>query len=274
VKTPSIRLVWQQARVVALGCLLALLVFMFLEDHLIFFPSRWPVGDWQAPGLAREDAWFEAADGVRLHGWYVSHPHPRASVLFCHGNAGNITHRAEIVEQLQRHAAVSVLVFDYRGYGRSEGSPSEAGILADSRAARDWLARHAGLDPERLVIFGESIGGAVAVDLAASGGARGLILENTFTRLADVAAYHFPWLPVRWLMHTRLDSLAKIGQYGGPLLQTHGDADTIVPFAIGRQLFEAANQPKQFLRVPGLDHNDPRPADYYEAIGRFIAELP
>lgn len=254
---------------------MVLLLLMFLENRLVFFPSPYPAGEWQDHGLPFEDAWFDAPDGVRLHGWYLDHPNARAALLFCHGNAGNITHRAGTVALLQRHAAVSVLVFDYRGYGRSAGRPSEAGILLDARAARDWLARRAGIEPGRVVVFGESIGGAVAVDLAAVDGARGLILENTFTCLPDVAACHMPpWLPVRWLMRCRLDSLSKIKRYHGPLLQTHGDADTIVPYRFGLQLFDAANQPKRFISLAGLDHNDPHPPDYYDAIGRFIAELP
>jgi fermentation-respiration switch protein FrsA (DUF1100 family) len=247
---------------------------MLLEDRLIFLPSQYPIGNWQPAGLDPEDAWFQAADGVRLHGWYLKHLQPRGYLVFCHGNAGNITHRAEIVEQLRDRGRVSVLLFDYRGYGRSAGHPSEAGVLADARAARQWLAHTAGIEPGRVIVCGESIGGAVAVDLAADGGARGLILENTFTSLPDVAAYHMPWVPCRWLMHTRLDSLAKIGRYHGPLLQSHGDPDSVVPFHFGKQLFEAANEPKRFMCLQGYDHNDPRPPSYYDAVGRFIAELP
>jgi fermentation-respiration switch protein FrsA (DUF1100 family) len=259
-------------RAVALGCLGALLLAMFLESRLIFFPSPFPVGNWQPADLVVEDAWFESADQVRLHGWYVHHARARGALLFCHGNAGNITHRAEAVRLLHDRAALSVLVFDYRGYGRSQGRPSESGVLADAAAARTWLARRAGIAPTQVIVFGESIGGAVAVDLAANGGARALILENTFTSLPDVAQYHFPWLP-QWLLRTRLDSRSKIGRYHGPLLQSHGDPDTVVPFKFGKQLFDAANQPKQFLRYPRCDHNDPRPLEYYDAVGRFVAAL-
>jgi len=263
---------WRLLRAVVLGCLGALLLAMFLENQLIFFPSRFPEGDWQPRGLAVEDAWFEAADKTRLHGWYVPHPQARGVLLFCHGNAGNITHRAEAIRLLHDRVGLSVLVFDYRGYGRSQGRPSESGVLADAVAARAWLARRAGIEPNQIIVFGESIGGAVAVDVAAHGGARALILENTFTSLPDVAAYHFPWLP-KWLLRTRLDSLSKIGRYHGPLLQSHGDPDSVVPFPLGKRLFEAANQPKQFLRYPGCDHNDPRPLEYYDALARFVAEL-
>jgi fermentation-respiration switch protein FrsA (DUF1100 family) len=121
--------------------------------------------------------------------------------------------------------------------------------------------------------MGESLGGALAVDLAAEKGARGLILESTFTSLADVGAYHFPWFPVRLLVRTRLDSLAKIKNYRGPLLESHGDADTIVPYKLGRRLFDAANQPKQWITLPGADHNDLRSRAYYEQLGQFVAGL-
>jgi fermentation-respiration switch protein FrsA (DUF1100 family) len=263
---------WRLLRAVVLTGLGTLLLAMFLENRLIFFPAPFPEGNWRPQGLAIDDAWFETVDKVRLHGWYVHHPQARGVLLFCHGNAGNITHRADAVRLLHDRVGLSVLVFDYRGYGRSQGRPHESGVLADAAAARLWLAHRAGIEPSQVIVFGESIGGAVAVDLAANGGARALILENTFTSLPDVAAYHFPLLP-KWLLRTRLDSLAKIGRYHGPLLQSHGDPDSVVPFKFGKQLFDAANEPKQFLRYPGCDHNDPRPPEYCDALARFVAEL-
>lgn len=246
---------------------------MFLEESLIFFPDRYPAGDWQPAGLAPEDAWFAAEDGTRLHGWYFDHPHPAATVLFSHGNAGNLSHRAERMRILRELVGAAVMIYDYRGYGRSEGRPDEAGVLADGCAARAWLARRAGLDPAEIVLMGESLGGAVSVHLAAADGARGLVLEGTFTSVPDVAAHHYPFVPVRMLLRTRLDALSQIGRYAGPLLQSHGDADTIVPYAQGRRLFEAAAGPKRFVTLSGLDHNDPAPAYYYEALREFLAGL-
>jgi len=265
---------WRLVRWLLAGYLLVLVLLMFLEESLIFFPARFPEGDWEPPGLRFEDAWFQAADGTRLHGWYVPHSAPRARVLFCHGNAGNVSHRAGIVQMLQHHTGVAVLVFDYRGYGRSEGKPHEPGILADARAARAWLARRENIPESEIVLMGESLGGAVAVELAATDGARALILENTFSSLPDVAAHYYPWLPVRRLLRTRLDAAARIAAYHGPLLQSHGDADTIIPIEFGRRLFEAAHQPKQFLTLPGLDHNDPHPPSYYDALAAFLDRLP
>jgi len=244
-----------------------------VETSLVFAPSRYPAGIWQPVGLAFEDAWFTSADGTRLHGWYVPHPRPRAVVLFCHGNAGNVAMWGDVLRILHDRMGVTAMGFDYRGYGRSEGTPSEAGVLADARAARAWLARRTGIAENQIVLMGRSLGGAVAVDLAAADGARALILESTFTSMPEVGQAAMPWLPVRALMQTRFDSLAKIPSYHGPLLQSHGTADRLVPFALGRRLFEAANDPKQFIKIPGGDHNDPQTDEYYAALAEFFDGL-
>jgi fermentation-respiration switch protein FrsA (DUF1100 family) len=252
--------------------LLVLALMMFFEESLIFMPSKYPAGNWNPPGLAVEDAWFES-DGLKLHGWYVDVPQPRAVVLIAHGNAGNVTNRYDLLRQFQALGA-SVLVFDYRGYGRSEGSPNEAGVLADARSARRWLAHRTGIAENEIVLCGESLGGGVQVDLAAKDGARGLILISTFDSLAGVAAFHYPWFPVRMLMRTRLDSLAKIADYHGPLLQIHGDQDTIVPLALAQRLFDAAGEPKELVVVERGDHNDPLDRTALVAIDRFLSRLP
>jgi fermentation-respiration switch protein FrsA (DUF1100 family) len=244
-----------------------------LERSLVFFPSKYPQGDWQPRGLIFEDAWFRSADGTKLHGWYVPHERPRAVVLYCHGNAGNVTGRAGVLRVLHQ-MGIAVLIFDYRGYGRSDGKPTEEGVLADARAARAWLAKRTGAAEKDVVLLGRSLGGGVAVDLAATDGARGLVLESTFTSIPDVAAVLYPWLPARLLMRTRLDSVNKIGDYRGPLLQSHGDADRTVPYRSGRVLFEAANQPKRFVTIPEGDHNDPQSREYYQALAAFLEGLP
>jgi fermentation-respiration switch protein FrsA (DUF1100 family) len=269
---------WRIVRTLGLAGFVAFLVVvfcaMFLEDSLIYFPLPYPVGDWQPVGLTLEDAWFHAADGTQLHGWYVPHKAPVAVILFCHGNGGNVTHRVEKLRELNRVVGASVLVFDYRGYGRCEGRPNENGVLADARAARAWLAKRAGIAEKELVVMGESLGGAVAVDLAAGDGAKGLILESTFTSVPDVAAHHYPWLPAKLLLKTRFDSLEKISAYRGPLLQSHGDADTIVPYELGRRLFQAANEPKEFYTLPKGDHNDLPDRAYYQKVRQFLESLP
>jgi fermentation-respiration switch protein FrsA (DUF1100 family) len=253
---------------------MVVVIAMFLENSLIYFPVAYPGGDWKPSGLDFDDAWFHAADGTRLHGWYVPEKNARATVLFCHGNGGNITHRLDALKMLHQRVGASVLIFDYRGYGRSEGKPSEEGVLADARAARAWLAAREKIPEADVVLMGESLGGAVVVELAACDGARALVLESTFSSLCDVAAYHYPWLPVRWAMRSRFDAAGEIDDYHGPLLMAHGNADTIVPIELGRRLFEAANQPKQFLVFPGHDHNDLMPVDFYDALASFLGRLP
>ena len=176
---------------------------------------------------------------------------------------------ADVLQMLHYRMGVTAMGFDYRGYGRSEGTPSEAGVLADARAARTWLAQRTGVAENQIVLMGRSLGGAVAVDLAADG-ARGLILESTFTSMPEVGHAMLPYLPVRLLMQTQFNSLAKIGKYHGPLLQSHGTGDRLIPYAMGRQLFDAANEPKQFVEIPGGDHNDPQSAGYYAALDEFL----
>ena len=269
----------RRATVFAVGALALLAVGCLapqgrhLEDSIIFQPRAYPAGDW-APQPGVEDAWFASADGTRLHGRFAATKEPRAVVLYAHGNAGNVTDLQDTVRLFRDRLNVSVLVFDYRGYGRSEGKPTEGGVLADARAARRWLAARTNVREQDIVLVGRSLGGGVAVDLAANDGARGLVLESTFSSLPDAAAGHFPLVPVRHLMSTRLDSAAKISNYRGPLLQTHGDADRVVPYALGRKLFAAANGPKQFVPVPGGGHNDPPSREYLAALDRFLDALP
>jgi uncharacterized protein len=264
-------LAWRIIRVVLCVYFGLILLLMLAENQLIYFPAKYPVGDWQPAGLAVEDAEMQAADGTRLHGWYIPHSQPRAVVLFLHGNAGNIAGRVEFLRDVH-DLGVSVLALDYRGYGRSEGSPSESGLMDDARTARRWLAERANVRESDIVLWGESIGTAVAVDLA-NDGARGLILENAFTSLPEVAGFHYWWAPVRLLMRSRYASIDKIADYKGPLLQVHGDADTIIPFALGRKLFDAANEPKQFVVIPGGDHNDPRADEFWKAVDGFLSKL-
>jgi len=244
------------------------------EDSVIFQPTPFTAADERPDDDRFENALIETKDGVRLHGWYQEAEKPTAVVLYCHGNAGNIAHRRWVLKLFREYLNATVLIFDYRGYGRSEGVPSELGILEDARAARRWLAERAAVSESEIVLVGNSLGGAVVVDLAAKDGARGLVLENTFTSLPDVASSHLLGLPSRWLMNNRLDSERKIEHYHGPLLQTHGDADKVVPIRLGRKLFAAANEPKEFVEVPGGRHNDPPKRDYVQALRKFLESLP
>jgi uncharacterized protein len=245
-----------------------------VENSLVFQPARYPDGNWRPQGLRFEDAWFASADGTRLNGWYLPCEQPRATVLYCHGNGGNVAYWSAAARQLRDRVGVSVMLFDYRGYGRSEGTPTEQGVLADARSARAWLSRREGLAESQIVLMGRSLGGGVAVDLAAADGARALVLESTFTSMPDVGKTMFPLLPLRLLMETRFDSERKIRNYRGPLLQSHGTADRLIPYQIGCRLFDTANQPKQFVPIPGGDHNDPQSEEYYQALSAFLGQLP
>ncbi len=241
---------------------------------MVYQPAKFPAGDWAPTGLDFEDAWFEASDGTQLHGWFLPHPRPRAVALFCHGNAGNLSTRSATLRQLHDRHGLTVLVFDYRGYGRSEGTPNEDGVIADARAARDWLCRKTRRKPQDILLLGRSLGGGVAVQLASTDGARGLVLASTFTSLPDVGAEHVPLLAPRLVMRNRFPSLKHIASYQGPLLISHGDADKVIPFEHGQKLFEEANQPKQFVRIPGGRHNDGQTEEYRQAFDDFIDALP
>jgi len=273
--TKGCRRVVRIGGIIVASYLAVVVLLMLFEESLIFLPIRYPEGDWRPAMLEFEDAWFETADGLRLHGWYCPARAGSPVILFSHGNAGNITHRADEILLWQRRLDVAVFIYDYRGYGRSEGKPSEAGVYEDARAAYRWLTEQKGVEPERILLRGKSLGSAVAMQLALEVPHMGLILESSFTSAPDMGALLYPWLPVRWLMHTRFDNLAKISRYHGPVLITHCRDDTIVPFRMGRKLFEAANEPKWFYAIKIGDHNDLHPLvddGYLPAIRQFLEQ--
>ncbi len=244
-----------------------------LVDSVLFHPDRYPVGEWDKNDPTIEDAWFAAPNGRKLNGWFAEAKNPRAVVLYTEGNGGNITNRRGLLDLYRDKLNASILIFDYEGYGRSDGSPSESAILDDARAARRWLANRAGVAEKDIVLVGNSLGGSVAVDLAAKDGARALVLENTFASLAELTESHFGRLASK-LVTPQLDSASKIAQYKGPLLQTHGTKDATIPFAQGQRLFEAANEPKKFITIPGGGHNDGPSEEYLQELDRFLASLP
>ena len=255
-----------------------------LQDRLLFLPGipeREVTATPAALGLRFEDVALTAADGVRLHGWWVpaveaaGAPQARFTLLHFHGNAGNIGHRLELLEIF--HAlGLNVLLFDYRGYGRSDGTPSEAGLYLDAEAAWDHLTRVRGLDPASIVIHGQSMGGAVAAWLAARKPAAGLVLESAFTSVPDVAGDLYPWLPTRWLSRLSLDTRAELARVRSPVLVIHSRGDEIIPFAHGEALHAAAPEPKRFVELAG-DHNSAfwiSRETYARAWGEFLAALP
>ncbi len=244
-----------------------------LDELLLFQPTKYPQGEWEPQILTYKDVWFEATDEVKLHGWYCPHNDPVAAVLYIHGTGGNLSDRRFLIKSLQTELRLSVFIFDYRGYGRSEGVPSVKGALQDATAARRELARLADISTDEVVLMGRSLGGAIAIQLAAAAAPRGLVVESSFSSLKEMANLHFPNLA--WVVPVdKLNSTATIKKYHGPYLQSHGDADTLIPFRSGKKLFEAANKPKRFIRIPRANHNDPQSRDYYQALKRFLRRLP
>ena len=244
-----------------------------LENALIYRPVR-ASEEWFPPPNERvQDVALHSADGTRLHAWWCLRDGADGAVLYCHGNAGNLSHRGGAVAKWQEFLNLSVLIFDYPGYGKSTGKPSEAGCYAAADAAYDWLTRQAAVPPERVVIYGGSLGGAVAVETGRRRPHRALVLVSAFTSLPDIAQKVYPWLPVRWLVRSRFDNLAKIGQCTGPVFIAHGDADQLVPFAHGERLFAAAHEPKAFWPMKGHDHNDPPGPDFHGALRDFLARV-
>lgn len=230
------------------------LVAYLAQAKLVFLPGPAPRTNPGAVGLAFDEVSLDTADGEKLDAWFIRPlGTPTAAVLVCHGNAGSIEDRLHLAQAFTA-MGLAVLMFDYRGYGRSSGSPSEEGLYADARTARLHLIESRGFAPEQVIAYGESLGGAVAIELAAEERVGALIVEDTFTSLADAGARHYPWLPVRWLSRYRFDSLAKVASLSLPKLFIHSREDEIVPFEQGRALFEAAHEPKQFLATGG-SHN-------------------
>jgi fermentation-respiration switch protein FrsA (DUF1100 family) len=261
-------------RVLLVAYFLVLLALMLLEPWLVYPVPLDSLGNWNPVGLNHEDVWFQSEDGTKLNGWFVPHPSPRRIILYCHGNGEHIAMNADLAARLRDELHASVFLFDYRGYGRSEGRPNEAGCLADGRAAQRWLAARTGRTPDQVVVMGRSLGGGVAVALAAELGAAALVLENTFPSLTATAAVHYPWVPVKWVMDNRYDSLSRIRRYQGPVLQCHGCQDRVVPIHLGRQLFEAAGSSiSRWIEFPDLDHNGPWPTSYYHELAEFLAQL-
>ncbi len=225
-----------------------------LQCHLAFHPMRELEGSPAEAALRFEDVRLTTDDGVKLHGWYVPADSPGgATLLFFHGNAGNISHRVDSIA-LFHELGLNVLIIDYRGYGRSQGRPGEKGTYADAEAAWRYLTEHRDVKPEQIVIFGRSLGGAVAVELATRHTPAALIVESTFTSGADMARRMAPWFP-RWLIFLRYDSLQRIGQVHCPVLIVHSRDDEMIPFEQGRRLFAAAPSPKEFLELEG-GHNE------------------
>lgn len=225
-------------------------------------------------GLAWEDASISTPDGITLHGWYLPADPARAAepgrgytLLFFHGNAGNISHRLASL-QIFNSLGLSVLIFDYRGFGKSGGSPSVNGTAIDALAAWNWLLEKKQLRPEQIILFGRSLGGAVAASLAEKTEPAGLIMESSFTTLYDVGKHLFPLLPVSWFLPQDYDSIARLKNKTIPLLVVHSKEDELIPYALGRKIFDAYTGPKSFLEISG-SHNE----GFYTSLQPYVFGL-
>ncbi len=242
-----------------LGIAVAAVAGKYFAYLATYHPVRYPDGYWQS---SAEDVWLRAADGVRLHAWWIP-ANGRLATLYLHGNAGNITHRAGHAAEIAA-AGSSLLLLDYRGYGRSEGRPSERGLYRDADAAYDYLAARG----YRILLHGESLGTAVAVELASRRPCVGVILEAPFPSARELAATVLPVLGP--LLAPSYDSRSRIGRVGAPLLIIHGDRDEVVPYRLGRELYDIAPEPKRFFTAEGCGHNDiPRAPGYRDALRSF-----
>lgn len=244
-----------------------------LDQFFVYHPDPWKDQDWKArSGLPLEDIWFQSSDGTKLFGWYVEAAATSAVLLWCHGNAGNIINRLDNLRELYR-IGLSVFLFDYRGYGRSQGSPSEEGLYQDALGAYDYLTRIRMIRPERIVIFGRSLGATVAAEVATQKPAAGLILESPFPSIEAVAKYHYGGLPVHWLLGAEFRLIDRLPQLSLPKLIIHGDQDDIIPLELGQQVFDVAKPPKFFYVIKGADHNNTYHVggeSYFQRFAEFV----
>ncbi len=297
---------WHQAATWKLAILLTVLFtctgdqasfgFQPIEKRVLFKPQ--PMSrNWDQPlvseltGLIFEDVSFVSLDGTKLHGWFIepateveanpnlvvhskTEPSPQNVILFTHGRGSNVSqHKAKLLEFVRRNQ-VSIFAFDYRGYGKSDGTPSEAGLYQDTEAARDWLAKRKNIPPQEVILMGRSLGAAMAIDLAARDCAKALIVEAGFTSVADVLRYHSRKLLTGRRLNFEFNSREKIGSYTGPVLISHGKDDKAIPFVHGKQLAEAAKSASsvKFVELEG-GHLTPPSEEYKTTLSQFLEQL-
>jgi fermentation-respiration switch protein FrsA (DUF1100 family) len=266
--------------------LLNLFMFLFLanfatacgiENRIIFQPNTSLERTPRDLGLEFEDIYFEARDGVRLNGWFIPFRESTSTLVWFHGNAGNIGDRVENIKLLHDYVHLNIFIFDYRGYGRSEGRPSEEGVYLDGEAALELVKNKTGnVAASKTILFGRSLGAAIATEMATRFESEGLILESPFISVSEMARVVFPLLPIAPLLQTRFDALEKIQKIKVPLLVLHGDRDEVVPYEHGKRVFEIAPEPKRFFTIPGASHNDTYIVGgerYFQQLKEFIDGL-
>jgi len=263
-------IIWLAVVVIGVFAILSLYTYLN-QGSIVFQPSRRIFATPDEFDLVYDDVRIHVSDGDKIHAWYFPDSDDSTTVLFCHGNAGNMSSRLETVQMLTEMGA-NVLLFDYRGYGLSDSEPSEKKMYADAEAAYNWLLREKAIASHKVIIFGRSLGGAVGVELAGRVDCAGLIIESSFTSVAEMGRHLYPYLPTRWLVRYHFDSIARIGQLECPVLVMHSQQDEIVPFRMGRRLYEAARAPKRFVELRGghVDQNFSANNLYRNELREFI----
>ncbi len=261
--------------IVLFGSYAAIMIFVyFTQSRMLYYPVKEIEATPLDIGLRYEEVTFRTRDGITISGWYIPAEGEKGVLLFCHGNAGNISHRLDSIK-IFHDLGLGVLIFDYRGYGRSEGKPSEEGTYLDAEAAWDYLLEARGKPRDKIIVFGRSLGGAVATELALRKDPIGLIIESGFTSVPDLGRKFYPWLPVRLLSRFRYATLEKIGSIKCPKLIVHSPEDEIVPFAHGKAIYDKASPPKEILAISG-DHNEGfliSGKKYTEGLHKFLQQL-
>ena len=263
---------WSLASIAIGYMAIVFLVYLF-QHKLIYYPSRTIYYSPSDVGLNYREVELKTKDNLALHGWFVLNDSARGTVIFCHGNAGNISGRLETIRTLHR-LGLNVLIFDYRGYGKSEGRPTEKGTYRDGEAAWEYVTKNLEMPTNRVILMGRSLGGPVAAWVAATRDPAALILESTFTRAPDLAAEIYPWLPVRRLIRYRYDTQARLDSVNCPVLVAHSRDDQLIPYHHGRELFERAREPKEFLEMEGSHGNGfiESGTTYVKTLDRFLTE--
>jgi uncharacterized protein len=252
------------------GYLLICFIMWAIENRLVFYPVTAAEAWEPAPAGTIQDIELKSTSGNKIHAWWLPAAADAPVLLLCPGNAGNLSGRGASLVKISEKLGTSVLIFDYPGYGKSEGKPSEAGCYDAAQAAIRWLESEMLIPCERVILYGESLGGGVATEMASRQRCKALVLVKTFTSLPAVAKRHYPWLPCNWLMSNRFDSIAKLPAIHCPVFIASATADRIVPFEQGERLFRAANEPKHFFRDEGSDHNDALPDAFWDELRAFV----
>jgi len=266
--------VWRRLRkfiwVIVFTYIFVVLFMCIRENSLVYGPET-AADHWEnPPDPAIEEVTFPSADGTPIHAWYLASPGSAEVLLLCHGTGGNLSYRGGSLVRFRQHLGCSALVFDYPGYGKSGGQPTEQGCYASAEGALNWLRDVKGTRTERVILYGESLGGGVAVEMAVRHDHRALVLVKTFTDLPSVAQLQYRWLPVKLLMRNRFDNLSKIRIVNGPTFITSATNDELVPYSNGEVLFAAAREPKEFFPLVGQNHGDRLPDEVMIALRRFL----